>query len=151
MKNLLILSLCSFVFAGLASRAGAQAGNDPFAGAPTEYSVDMATTREVGAPINIRMYIDRNKRRIEQETKNGALVVILRGDLNMMYTVAWSRKTYRVSPLDPKLIKSFDLTQSVKELGTKYEKVGTEMLNGEVCNKYAISSGSGTVQGSCDG
>jgi hypothetical protein len=94
------------------------------------------------------MYVDGAKRRTEQETNNGGLVVILRGDVNMMYTVLVARRLYRVSSFDPKSIKSFDVSELAKEIGVTRERVGTETINGEVCDKYHYSSGAGKDQGS---
>jgi hypothetical protein len=68
------------------------------------------------------MYVDGAKRRTEQDTNNGGLVVILRGDVHMMYTVLVARKLYRVSSFDPKLIESFDVTELAKEIGVTRER-----------------------------
>ena len=94
------------------------------------------------------MYVDGDKRRIEQDTNNGGLVVILRGDVHMMYTVLVARKLYRVTAFDPKSIKSFDVSELAKEIGVTREKVGTETINGAVCDKYHYSSDVDKGQGS---
>ncbi len=85
------------------------------------------------------MYVDGAKRRTEQQNSNGELVVILRGDVNMMYTVLVARGLYRVSAFDPKSIKSFDVSELAKEIGVTGERFGTETINGEVCDKYRYS------------
>ena len=97
------------------------------------------------------MYVDGAKRRTEQENNNGGLVVILRGDVHMMYTVLVARKVYRVSSFDPKSIEPFDVTELAKEIGVTREKVGTETINGEVCDKYHYSSDAGKEKGSASG
>jgi hypothetical protein len=97
------------------------------------------------------MYVDGAKRRTEQETNNGELVVILRGDVNIMYTVLVARRLYRVSAFDPKSLKSFDVFELAKEIGVSGERVGTETINGEVCDKYHFSSDAGKEQGSTKG
>jgi hypothetical protein len=94
------------------------------------------------------MYVDGAKRRTEQETNNGGLVVILRGDVNMMYTVLVARRLYRVSAFNPKSIKSFDVLELAKEIGVTGERGGTETINGDVCDKYRFSSDAGKEQGS---
>jgi hypothetical protein len=140
MKRLFVPSLFFSLVVMTAFQTEAQTGANPFAGAPSQYSVDVVTTREAGTPFLIRMYVDGTKRRTEQETNNGGLVVILRGDVNMMYTVLVARKLYRVSSFDPNSIKSFDVSELAKEMGVSREKVGTETINGEVCDKYHYSS-----------
>jgi hypothetical protein len=151
MNRLLVLSLFSSLLITTAFLAEAQTKAIPFAGAPTQYSVDVVTTRKSGTPLLIRMYVDGAKRRTEQETNNGGLVVILRGDVHMMYTVVVARKLYRVSSFDPKLIEPFDVTQLAKEIGVTREKVGTETINGEACDKYHYSSDTGKEKGSTSG
>jgi hypothetical protein len=151
MNRLLVLSLFSSLLITTAFLAEAQTKAIPFAGAPTQYSVDVVTTRKLGTPLLIRMYVDGAKRRTEQETNNGGLVVILRGDVHMMYTVLVARKLYRVSSFDPKLIEPFDVTQLAKEIGVTREKVGTETINGEACDKYHYSSDTGKEKGSTSG
>jgi hypothetical protein len=151
MNRLLVLSLFSSLLMTTAFLAEAQTKAIPFAGAPTQYSVDVVTTRKSGTPLLIRMYVDGAKRRTEQETNNGGLVVILRGDVHMMYTVLVARKLYRVSSFDPKLIEPFDVTQLAKEIGVTREKVGTETINGEACDKYHYSSDTGKEKGSTSG
>jgi hypothetical protein len=148
MNRLLVLSLFSSLLITTAFPAEAQTKAIPFAGAPTQYSVDVVTTRKSGTPLLIRMYVDGAKRRTEQETNNGGLVVILRGDVHMMYTVLVARKLYRVSSFDPKLIEPFDVTELAKEIGVTREKVGTETINGEACDKYHYSSDTGKEKGS---
>jgi hypothetical protein len=151
MNRLLVLSLFSSLLITTAFLAEAQTKAIPFAGAPTQYSVDVVTTRKSGTPLLIRMYVDGAKRRTEQETNNGGLVVILRGDVHMMYTVLVARKLYRVSSFDPKLIEPFDVTQLAQEIGVTREKVGTETINGEACDKYHYSSDTGKEKGSTSG
>ncbi len=148
MKRLFVPGLFFSLISTTAFQANAQTTASPFAGAPSQYSVDVVTTRKSGTPFLIRMYVDGAKRRTEQETNNGGLVVILRGDVNMMYTVLVARRLYRVSSFDPKSIKSFDVSELAKEIGVTRERVGTETINGEVCDKYHYSSDAGKEQGS---
>lgn len=160
MKRLLVPSLFFSLIITTLSLPGAEtkpspsakpdpsAKPSPFAGAPTQYSVDVVTTRQSGPPLLIRMYVDGEKRRTEQETNNGELIVILRGDVHVMYTVLVARKLYRVSSFDPKLIAPFDVSQLAKEIGVTREKVATETINDEVCDKYHYSSDTGKEKGS---
>src|SRR5258708_37111443 len=85
------------------------------------------------------MYVDGAKRRTEQQNSNGELGVILRGDVNMMYTVLVARGLYRVSAFDPKSIKSFEVSELAKEIAVTGERFGTETINGEACDKYRYS------------
>jgi hypothetical protein len=86
------------------------------------------------------MYVDGQKRRTEQETNNGQLVLILRGDMNLMYTVIVSRKAYRIGPLDPSLLASLDAYEFPRGMIVSHEKVATETVKGQVCDKYRFSS-----------
>jgi hypothetical protein len=148
MKKLLVSTLFSSLLLITAFLAEAQTNASPSPGAPTQYSVDVVTTtRQSGTPLLIKMYVDGAKRRTEQETNNGGLVVILRGDVHMMYTVLVARKLYRVSYFDPKSIEPFDAAELAKEIGVTREKVGTETINGEVCDKYHYSSDAGKEKG----
>ena len=96
----------------------------------------------------MRMYVDGDRRRTEQDTVNGRLVLILRGDLNLMYTIIVSRKAYRVRPLDPSLLKSLDAYELAKGMLLSPDKVGTETVKGQVCDKYRFSSAPAKTQGS---
>src|SRR5215469_18762895 len=140
MKKLFLLSVFAFLSFGLDLPARAQANDNPFAGAPTRYSVDVVTASRTGTALTMRMYVDGNKRRTEQETNNGQLVLILRGDVNLMYTVVVSRKVYRVSPLESSLLKSLDAYDLAKDMILSHEKAGTETVKGQVCDKYRFSS-----------
>jgi hypothetical protein len=148
MKRLYAAGLFFSLIITTAFQAKAQTTPSPFAGAPSQYSVDVVTTRKSGTPFLIRMYVDGAKRRTEQDTNHGGLVVILRGDVHMMYTVLVARRLYRVTAFDPKSIKSFDVFELAKEIGVTGERVGTETINGEVCDKYHFSSAAGKEQGS---
>ena len=146
MKRLFVQSLLFFLIVMPAFPTKGQTG--PFAGAPSQYSVDVTTTRKSGTPFLIKMYVDGVKRRTEQETNNGELVVILRGDVKTMYTLIVARKLYRISSFEPKSIQSFDVSELAKEVGVTREKVGTETINGQVCDKYIYSSDTAKEQSS---
>jgi Domain of unknown function (DUF4412) len=144
MKVLFLLSVCAFLTFGIDLPARAQANDNPFKGAPTRYSVAVVTTQKNRKAATMWLYVDGNKRRTEQETNNGKLVLILRGDLDLMYTVIVSRKAYRVRPFDPSLLKSLDAYELTKDM--LHEKVATETIKGQVCDKYRFSSGTGKTQ-----
>lgn len=112
--------------------------DNPLANAPTQYSADLVVTRKVGTPMTMRVYSDGNKRRTEQpQGPNGGVIVILRGDLGKRYMLNAGTKTYAELPLDPKMLES--TADWSKRLGIVHEKVGTEDLNGETCDKYHFS------------
>jgi hypothetical protein len=136
MKKLFLLSVSAFLFFGTGLSARAQADDHPFAGAPTQYSVAVVTAQKTGAALTMWVYVDEKRRRTEQETNSGRLVLILRGDLNLMYTIIVSRKAYRVAPLDPSLLESLGTYEAAKDMMLSHEKVGTETVKGEVCDKY---------------
>jgi len=138
MKRLFTAGLCAMLSITPAFQALAEEKSDsPLADAPTQYSADLVISRKVGTPLTMRLYVDGNKRRTEQETKGGT-VIILRGDLSKQYTLIAASKTYAERALDPNLLES--PTDSAKRLGIVHEKVGTENLNGELCDKYQYST-----------
>ena len=143
MKLSFLLSAFAFLLLGVDFSAWAQASDNPFTGAPTRYSVDVVTKQRAGTALTIRMYVDGNKRRTEQETNNGQLVLILRGDVNLMYTIIVSRKAYRVGPLDPNLLVSLGAYELTKDMILSHEKAVTETAKGQVCDKYRFSSATG--------
>jgi hypothetical protein len=140
MKLLFLLTVSALLSLGSDFDARAQATNYPFAGGPTEYSVDVVTTRKKGPGLTMHMYVDGKKRRTEQETNNGKLVLILRGDIDMMYTVLVNRKAYRSRAADPTLVKSLDAYGFSNGTLLSHDKVGTETINGQVCDKYRFSA-----------
>jgi hypothetical protein len=112
--------------------------DNPLANAPTQYSADLVVSRKVGTPVTMRVYSDGNRRRTEQpQGPNGGIVVILRGDLSKRYILNPGTKTYAELPLDPRMLESS--ADWSKRLGIVHEKVGTEDLNGETCDKYHFS------------
>jgi hypothetical protein len=136
MKLFLLFSVSVLLSFGTDFDARAQVKDNPFVGAPSQYRVDVVTSRKTGTALTMRMYVDGNKRRTEQETNNGPLVLILRGDINLMYTVIVNRKAYRVRPLDPSLLKSLDTYEFAKDMLFSSGKVGAETIKGQVCDKY---------------
>jgi hypothetical protein len=148
MRFLLLLSVFAVLSFGTDFGARAQVTDNPFAGAPTRYSVDVVTSQKAGKTFTMHVYVDGDKRRTEQDTNNGRLVLILRGDLNLMYNIIVSRKTYRVRPLDPSLLKSLGAYELAKGMLISPHKVGTETVKGQVCDKYRFSSAPGKTHGS---
>jgi len=147
MKKLLMLSMSAFLSFGANFPGRAQTNHNPFAGAPTRYSVSVVTASKTGTMLTMRMYVDGNKRRTEQETNNGPLVLILRGDMNLMYTVIVSRKAYRIDPLDPTLLASLDTYEFPRGMIVSGDKVATETIKGQLCDKYRFSSARGEKKG----
>ena len=140
MKRRMSTGLFALVLILPAFTAPAEETTDPLANAPTQYSADLVVTRKAGPPMpmTIKVYVDGNKRRTDQEA-NGGNIVILRGDLSKRYILTPSSKTYVEGPLDPRMLES--PTDWAKRMGIVHEKVGTEDVNGEPCDKYRYSSG----------
>ena len=65
-----------------------------------------------------------------------------------MYTIVVPRRAYRVRPLDPSLLKSLNSYALATDMILSKEKVGTETLNGQVCDKYRFSSATGKTESS---
>ena len=119
--------------------APAEETTDPLANAPTQYSADLVVTRKVGppTPMTMKVYVDGNKRRTEREG-GGGNIIILRGDLSKRYVLTPGNKTYMEAPLDQRMLESPN--DWAKRMGLVHEKVGTEEINGESCDKYRYSS-----------
>jgi hypothetical protein len=143
MKLLFVFTASAFLAFGIGLEANAQTNENPFTGAPTQYRVDVVTTQASGAVLKIRLYVDGDKRRTEQDTHNGPLALILRGDINLMYTVMVSRKAYRVGPLDQDLLKSLTHYELPKEMLQSKQKIGTETVKGQLCDEYQFSTATG--------
>jgi hypothetical protein len=139
MKRLMSAGLFALVSILPAFTAPAEETSDPLANAPTQYSADLVVTRKVGppTPMTLKVYADGNKRRTEREG-NGGNIIILRGDLSKRYVLTPGNKTYMEAPLDPRMLEAPN--DWAKRMGLIHEKVGTEDINGEVCDKYQYSS-----------
>ena len=138
MKRLFAVGLFTLLSINPLFTAPAEEKDNPLANAPTQYSADLVVTRKVGTPVTMRVYSDGNKRRTEQpQGPNGGIIMILRGDLGKRYILNLGTKTYAELPLDPKMLESTG--DWSKRLGIVHEKVGTEDLNGETCDKYHFS------------
>jgi hypothetical protein len=148
MRFLLFATVSALLSFGTEFGATAGVTDNPFAGAPTRYSVDVVTSQKAGKTFTMHVYVDGDKRRTEQDTSNGLLVLILRGDLNLMYTILVSRKAYRVRPLDPSLLKSLDAYELAKGMLISPDQVATETVQGQVCDKYRFSSAPEKTKGS---
>jgi hypothetical protein len=143
MKRLFILCVSAFLSFCADLPARAQTNQNPFAGAPKQYNVSVVTSSKTGSMLTMRMYVDGNKRRTEQETNSGPLVLILRGDINLMYTIIVSRKAYRISALDPSLLASLDAYEFPRGMIVSHEKLATETIKGQLCDKYRFSASRG--------
>jgi hypothetical protein len=138
MKRLISAGLFTLVSMLPAFSAPAEDTNDnPLANAPTQYSADLVITRKAGAPMTMRIYADGNKRRTERDGAGGNITIV-RGDLNKRYILVPATKTYMEAPLDPRLLES--PADWAKRMGIVHEKVGTEDVNGEPCDKYSYNS-----------
>jgi hypothetical protein len=93
MKRLFAVGLFTLLSINPLFTAPAEEKSDnPLADAPTQYSADLVVSRKVGTPVNMRVYIDGNKRRTEQSA-NAGTIVILRGDLGKRYILNTGAKT----------------------------------------------------------
>jgi hypothetical protein len=139
MKRLMSAGLFALVSLLPAFTAPAEEVTDPLANAPTQYSADLVVTRKAGpqTPMTMKVYVDGNKRRTDQGTAAGN-IIILRGDLSKRYVLTPSSKTYMEAALDPRMLESPN--DWAKRMGLVHEKVGTEDVNGETCDKYSYAS-----------
>jgi hypothetical protein len=149
MKRIFVVGLFAILSTMPAFNTSAEEGDDPLANAPTQYSADMVITRKAVRPTSnpapgpMHVYVDGNKRRTDRDIQGG-VITILRGDVNKRYTLTVSSKTYIEAPLTPGLLEP--VTASSKKMGIR-EKVGTEEINGELCDKYRLGSNTGQTLG----
>jgi hypothetical protein len=145
MKRIFLVGLFALLSTIPAFKASAGEGDNPLANAPTQYSADMVITRKavrptsMPAPAPMHVYVDGNKRRTDRDIQGG-IISILRGDVNKRYILTVSSKTYIEAPLTPGMLEP--ITASGKKMGIQ-EKVGTEEVNGELCDKYRLGSDTG--------
>ena len=94
MKRLMSAGLFALVSLLPAFTAPAEEVTDPLANAPTQYSADLVVTRKAGpqTPMTMKVYVDGNKRRTDQGTAAGN-IIILRGDLSKRYILTPNSKT----------------------------------------------------------
>jgi hypothetical protein len=139
MKRLISAGLFALFSLLPAFSAPAEETTDPMANAPTQYSADLVVTRKVGprTPMTMKVYVDGNKRRTDQSNASGT-IIILRGDLSKRYVLTPNNKTYTEAPLDQRVLESPN--DWAKRMGLVHEKVGTEDINGETCDKYSYAS-----------
>jgi hypothetical protein len=142
MKRLISAGFLTLVSILPAFSAQAEETKDnPLANAPTQYSCDLVLSRKAGPPMTMHIYVDGNKRRTERDGAGGN-IVILRGDLNKRYILTPASKTYLEGALDPRMLES--PADWAKRMNIVHEKVGTEDVNGETCDKYSYTSGAPT-------
>src|SRR5260221_13056464 len=99
MKRLFAVGLFTLLSINPLFTAPAEEKSDnPLADAPTQYSADLVVSRKVGTPVNMRVYIDVNKRRTEKAANRGT-IVILRGDPCKRYILNTMPNTYMKRPL----------------------------------------------------
>jgi len=139
MKRLMSAGLFALVSILPAFSAPGEEATDPLANAPTQYTADLVVTRKVGppTPMTMKVYADGNKRRTERDGTGGN-IMILRGDLSKRYILTPGTKTYMEQPLDARMLESPN--DWAKRMGFVHEKVGTEEINGEMCDKYEYKS-----------
>jgi hypothetical protein len=126
------LSLISTVFSGIA--------RGQFADEPKQYSYQMVTNSKDGHSTTMMMYVDGDKRRVDTEMGAKHAILIYRGDQGKSYVLLPEQKSYLESPLNPQLLQRFkNPLEFAKQRGGVFEKVGTEELNGEPCDKYSWS------------
>ncbi len=130
MKNILLTATL------LLSTVGLVLGQSPLVG---QYSADH-TMMIMGRTIQGKTYVDQGKTRIEIAMAGTQVASIIRPDKKLVYVIMPAQKMVMEMPLN---LENQVLT-SAHDKNANREKVGTETINGQVCDKYKITS-EGTV------
>ncbi|MBI3607735.1 MAG: DUF4412 domain-containing protein [Nitrospirae bacterium] len=109
--------------------------NEPAAEAK-QYRVDMVVTGE-GRSATITRFLDDGRQRMDIAAEGHTMRLIERPDKNVLYMVMPDEKMYLERPLEHRAPgKETDLT---------IEKVGTESVKGQVCDKFKLSNSNGVA------
>jgi len=103
---------------------------------PSDFSVEMVT-HAGGQDIATKMYKDKDKTRMETSMPGMDSISIVRQDLKKMYTLMPGQKMYMEMELNPAMVAA-DVTAPKGEV--KWEKLGSETVNGTACDKYKLTS-----------
>jgi outer membrane lipoprotein-sorting protein len=130
MKN---LPLISILFLGTAM-AFAQ-GDAPFK-MKLQFSADLKMTMDDGQVYSSKMNMDNEKTRMTVEAQGQPMIMIIRRDLKKIYNVMPAQKMYMELPFNEQAQKA---EQAVFDNAAKWEKVGTETIRNQVCDKYKVT------------
>ena len=152
MKYRMYLAACALLILAIRQMCCAQAYK------PQPFSADMVTVGSDGTKMAGKYYFSPPNYRFDMNVGGYMLSSIKNG--NTMYTVMHYRHTYM--KLSPEKTKSFmrqtpwvsgDVDRNnpcvwAKQRGASCKKLGTETVNGRVCDKYQGFSSDGKVTGS---
>jgi len=117
----------------------AQEVPSPF-GPNLQYSADIVVTTPKDQ-MTQKIYSDNKKVRSEINTHGMSMVLIVRPDLQKIYTVMVDRKMVMESTYDPNSSK-LNMTAAMEG---KYELAGPDVVDGTACLKYKMTNKSGEV------
>jgi outer membrane lipoprotein-sorting protein len=138
------------VFCIVLGVSGAIAGQTPM---PQPFSADFTTTSGTGGEMNSgKIYFSLPKMRMESSSKGQDSVIIMDQSIQTVYILMPKQRMYIESRTDqqnpmmrqgPKAPTSFDPNHPCGA-NEKCEKVGTETVNGRVCDKWVSTGTKGT-------
>jgi len=98
----------------------------------------MAITTDKGQNIMQKMYSDNGKVRMELSMQGMQMVMIVRPDLQKVYSVMVAQKMVMEMPYDAEKYKKMMVASSGPQ--GKIEVVGPDTVEGVVCTKYKVTS-----------
>jgi hypothetical protein len=101
-----------------------------------QYSADQTMTSG-SKVLHSKVYVDHGKVRVEVAKDGREFISIVRPDKNVVYAVMPAQKMVMQTPLTPQN----QMIASAYAKDSKREKVGSEMIKGQLCDKYKITSG----------
>lgn len=125
-------------------------------GVPQPFSADMTITPKTGEKVTGKIYFSPPKNRMDMNTRQGSVSTITDGSTKTSYTIMHAQKMYMEMHLDqlanqmgpmmkaPKAPSSFDPSHPCGADMT-CKKVGTETVNGRVCDKWVMSDKRGNT------
>lgn len=107
---------------------------------PRQYSAEIEST-VAGQTSVMKLWIDGNKHRMEVTGSGMDAIVITRGDRKVTYTLMPAQKQYMELPMSTDQVTKSDPTAI--DPGAKWESLGTETVNGKLCDKYRVTTDKG--------
>lgn len=102
---------------------------------PSEFSVEMVTHAS-GQEIATKMFKGKDKTRMESNVQGMESVTIVRMDLKKMYMLMPAQKMVMEMPMNDSMVPDMAIPKG----DVKWEKLGSETVNGMACDKYKVTA-----------
>lgn len=108
---------------------------------PRQYTAEIES-QVGGMATPMKLYVDGQKSRMELTTQGMQTAVISRVDRKVVYNLMPLQKKYMEMPMSEEQARQADPTAI--GANAQWEKLGTETINGQSCNKYKVTATSPT-------